>query len=77
MAGTTTKSRGFLGHPSSYQRDMAIQLNKAVDDLDALRTKVAAIITAAGTDIAAVAAVAAPAAITAAKVGNGEGTAIS
>lgn len=77
MAGTTTKSRGFLGQPGSYQKDLTIQFNKAVADLDALKAKVAAIITAAATDIAAVAAVAAPASITAAKVGNADGTAVS
>jgi hypothetical protein len=55
-------------------RATRIELNKAVDDLDALRTKVNAIITAAATNIAAVAAVPAAAAIAAAKVADQDGT---
>jgi hypothetical protein len=55
-------------------RAVRLQLNVAVDDLDALRTKVNAIITAAATNIAAVAAVPAAAAIAAAKVADQDGT---
>jgi hypothetical protein len=55
-------------------RATRLELNKAVDDLDALRTKVNAIITAAATNIAAVAAVPAASAIAAAKVADQDGT---
>jgi hypothetical protein len=73
MAGTTVAARSD-GMAGGTIRATRIELNKAVDDLDALRTKVNAIITAAATNIAAVAAVPAAAAIAAAKVADQDGT---
>jgi hypothetical protein len=74
MAGATTKSRDNVGHDQGADRDHVLQFNKAVDDLDALRTKINAVITAAATSLAAVAAVPAAAAIAAGKIGNENGT---
>jgi hypothetical protein len=88
MAGTTTKSV-ITGLAGSDVSDIRLQLNKAVDDIETLRTalalantKINAIVTAAATDIAAVAAVAALVTttvdaagdMTAAKVGDIAGT---
>lgn len=73
MAGTTTPKRDDA-MVDGATRAVRLQYNVAVDDLDALRTKVNAIITAAATNIAAVAAVPAAAAIAAAKVADQNGT---
>lgn len=73
MAGTTTPKRDDAMLDGAT-RAVRLQHNVAVDDLDALRTKVNAIITAAATNIAAVAAVPAAAAIAAAKVADQDGT---
>lgn len=69
MAGTTV-SGWNQSHYDSVEQKVRLQHNVAVDDLDALRTTVNAIITAAGTDLAAVAAVTPAAAIATAKVAD-------
>ncbi len=69
MAGTTTKTR-VTGHKDSDMQSVRMEHNKLVDDVDALVTKINAIITAAATNIAAVAAVPAATAATSAKVGD-------
>lgn len=43
MAGTTTTSRDNLGHPSSANRDHALQHNKVIADLEVLRAGLAAL----------------------------------
>lgn len=68
MAGTTTKSRDNAGHEQGVLRDLVVQFNKLVDDLELLRSHVAT-----GTGVTATAA----AALTAAKIGNPSGTAIT
>lgn len=69
MAGTTVRAR-TTGHRQSDVQELRLALNKAVDDLDAARDKINAIITAAATNIAAVAAVPALASPTANKVAD-------
>lgn len=77
MAGATTKSRDSLGHDGNADRDAVIQYNKLVDDVEALRTKLAAVITAAATSLPTIAALPAPAAVVAGKIGNDAGTPIT
>ena len=73
MSGATVlrTNKSSLG---SAEYEVRLQLNKAVADLDALQVTVAAIIVAATTSLAAVAAVTAPLTITAAKVATNHGT---
>lgn len=40
MAGTTTKSRDNAGHEQGAVRDLLVQFNKAIDDLEKLRAAV-------------------------------------
>lgn len=77
MPGPTTKSRDDLGHDQGGIRDLMLQHQKAVDDLETLRLKINAVITAAATSLAAVAAVPAQAALTAGKVGDLNGNALT
>jgi hypothetical protein len=78
MPGTPTNSKDDLGLPQSAVRDTTLQFQKAVDDLETLRAKVNAIITAAGTSLAAVAAVPAlPGSLTAVKIGDDNNNPIS
>jgi hypothetical protein len=77
MPGTTTKSRVNVGHDNGAMRDLALQHNKLIDDLETARVKMNAIITAAATSLAAVAAVPALATGTAAKIGDDSGTPVT
>lgn len=71
----TTKSV-VDSRPGSLSYDTAENLNDLIADVTALRTTVNAIITAAATNIAAVAAVTPAAALTSETVGNKAGTAL-
>ena len=73
MALGTTLNRTSTAMNGAADREVRLQYNKLAADVDALRTTVAAIITAAATNIAAVAAVSAPAAVTAVKVADSTG----
>lgn len=82
MSGTTTSSH-ITAVPSSDARDLIIQHNKLVDDLEALRAKFAATLAkldadagVTDTDYVSTQTVLA-ATLTAAKVGNQSGTAIT
>jgi hypothetical protein len=77
MAGTTTTSKDTFGHDGAGSRDLMLQHQKVVDDLEALRTKVNAIVTAAATSVAAINALGAAGAITTAKIGGTTGTPIT
>jgi hypothetical protein len=72
MAGTTVPARR-TGLDGSDVETLRLQYNKSVADLDLIQAKINAIITAAATNIAAVAAVAALGSITAAKVADNNG----
>jgi hypothetical protein len=37
MAGTTTSSKGFLGHVGSFMRHLVVEYNKLVDDVERVR----------------------------------------
>jgi hypothetical protein len=37
MAGTTTSSKGFLGHLGSFMRHLVVEYNKLVDDVELVR----------------------------------------
>jgi len=78
MAGTTTKSRDDAGHEQGALRDLMLQHNKMVDDLELLRSKFVATLTKLDNDAGvtdtnynALNTVAA-ATLTAAKIGNAE-----
>lgn len=86
MAGTTTKSRVNVGHKQSAIRDLLIQFNKLVDDVENVRAVVVALTTkldadAGVTDTNYTSVTAAPinpaTDLLAAKVGNPNGTAIT
>jgi hypothetical protein len=83
MAGTTTKSRQ-TAYPGSTLRALVVEFNKVVNDLETLRAGIDSIadkldvdgqVTA--TDYASGAACTTAAAMTAAKIGNAAGTAIT
>lgn len=80
MAGTTTKSRDNAGQEQSALRELLIQHNKLVDDLEALRAAFATLVTKLNADAGVTdtnyASVAA-ATLTGAKVGNLSGSAIT
>ena len=83
MAGTTLKRHDFGGHPENLVRDLVIQHNKLVDDLETLRAKYAAALAkldldggVTDTDYVSTQTVLA-ATLTAAKIGNEAGTAIT
>ena len=69
MAGTTVLGLNTASTEEATAK-LRLEFNKAVDDLDALQAKVNAIITAADTDLAAVAAVTPAVAVVAAKVAD-------
>ena len=73
MAGTTTKSRDTAGHDHSVLRDLAIQHNKLVVDVELLR----ATLVAHGAVAHAAVAGADAANLTGAQVGNDLGTPIT
>jgi hypothetical protein len=87
MAGTTLKRRATFGVNENVQKDLVIQVNKLIDDLELVRAAVVAMAVqidadngTIGTDYAAAATITAitdAATMTAAKIGNSAGTAIS
>lgn len=87
MAGTTLKRHDTFGLPENAVRDLVIQVNKMVDDIELIRTAVVAMAVqidadngTIGTDYEAAAgivAIATAATMTAAKIGDSAGTAIS
>lgn len=87
MAGTTLKRRDTGGHTENMVRDLVIQFNKLVDDLELVRAAVKAMAVqidadngTIGTDYVAAAtitAITSAATMTAAKIGNEAGTAIT
>ena len=88
MAGTTLKRHDHvLGLPESATRDLAIQLNKAIDDIELIRAAVKATcvkldLDGGVTDVdyatqATVTAITSAATLLAAKIGNAAGTAVS
>jgi hypothetical protein len=87
MAGTTLKRTQHFGQPESPVRDLVIQFNKLVGDVELIRAAVVAMAVqidadagTIGTDYAAAATITAidtAAELTAAKIGNEGGTAIS
>lgn len=79
MAGDTTNSRDNLGQEQSATRDLAIEHNKLVDDVEALRAAFATLVTKLNADAGVTDvnyASVAEATLTAGKVGD-NGTAIS
>lgn len=81
MAGTTTKSRDNGGHEQGALRDLIIQHNKLVDDVENLRNVLATHTHTGANPVAPTAAtittVDAAADLTASKIGNENGTAIT
>jgi predicted oxidoreductase len=87
MAGTTLKRRDTFGLPENAVRDLVIQMNKLIDDVELVRAAVKAMAVqidadngTIGTDYEAAAgivAIATAATMTAAKIGDAGGTAIS
>ena len=88
MAGTTLKRLDHvLGQPESAVRDLVIQLNKLIDDVELIRAAVTATCVKLDADAgvtdtnyaaqATVAAIDTAAELLAAKIGNSAGTAIS
>lgn len=85
MAGTTLERHGFIGQPESTLRDLVIQFNKLVADVELVRAAV--IIIAAQLDAdggvtdtdyeANVATIATAAELLAAKIGDHAGTVVS
>jgi hypothetical protein len=73
MAGATI-TRTVTGMPDSDVAALRLEYNKLVDDHDALVAKVNAIITAAATNVAAIAAVTAQPVATAAKIASSTGS---
>lgn len=73
MSGTTVlrTNKSLVG---SAEYEVRLQLNKAVQDLDALRLTLNAVIVAAATNVAAIAAVTAAVAVTASQVATNHGT---
>lgn len=72
-----TTSRDNLGHAEGAVRDTTIDHNALVADVALIRTALNAVITAAATSLAAIAAVTPAAAATAKEVGDDQGTAIT
>lgn len=87
MAGTTLKRSQHFGLTESPVRDLIIQMNKLIDDVELVRAAVKAMAVqidadngTIGTDYVAAAtitAITSAATMTAAKIGNEAGTAIS
>jgi hypothetical protein len=87
LAGTTLKRRPTFGLNENVQKDLVIQVNKLIDDLELVRAAVKAMAVqidadngTIGTDYVAAATITAitdAATMTAAKIGNEAGTAIS
>lgn len=87
MAGTTLKRHDFYGVTESPTRDLVIQFNKLVDDVELIRAAVVALATKLDADGgvtdtnyaagATLAAIDTAAELLAAKIGNAAGTAIS
>jgi hypothetical protein len=87
MAGTTLKRRDTFGLNENVTKDLVIQVNKLIDDLELVRAAVKAMAVqidadngTIGTDYVAAATITAitdAATMTAAKIGNSAGTAIS
>jgi hypothetical protein len=87
MAGTTLKRRDTFGLNENVTKDLVIQVNKLIDDLELVRAAVKAMAVqidadngTIGTDYVAAATITAitdAATMTAAKIGNEAGTAIS
>ena len=73
MSGTTVL-RTNKSNIGSAEYECRLQLNKAVQDLDALRVSVNAIIVAAATSLPAIAALTPSAAVTASQVATNHGT---
>jgi hypothetical protein len=69
MAGTTIKSRGYRGISNSVLRQLVIQLNAAIANLDTITAAMDADGGITGTTYGAM--------VTAAKIGDESGTAIS
>jgi hypothetical protein len=87
LAGTTLKRRPTFGLNENVQKDLVIQVNKLIDDLELVRAAVKAMAVqidadngTIGTDYVAAAtitAITSASTMTAAKIGNEAGTAIS
>jgi hypothetical protein len=87
MAGTTLKRRPTFNQPENAVRDLVIQMNKLIDDVELVRAAVKAMAVqidadngTIGTDYVAAATITAitdASTMTAAKIGNEAGTAIS
>jgi hypothetical protein len=87
MAGTTLKRRDTGGHTENMVRDLVIQFNKLIDDVELIRAAVTATCVKLDADggvtdtnyaaQATVAAIDTAAEMLAAKIGNEAGTAIS
>jgi hypothetical protein len=87
LAGTTLKRRDTFGLNENVTKDLVIQVNKLIDDLELVRAAVKAMAVqidadngTIGTDYVAAATITAitdAATMTAAKIGNSAGTAIS
>lgn len=87
MAGTALKRRQSFGLTESPVRDLVIQMNKLIDDVELVRAAVKAMAAQIDTDAgtigtdyvaaATITAITSAATMTAAKIGNEGGTAIS